>query len=264
MGKLVVRIVALNFRAEFEYRANFWMQVGYGVLWQASIIVFVTVLLGRFPGLDGWPSRAVLLIAAMRMLSHGVFVICFDRVTELANLVQEGRIDGYLLRPMPVYLQVQLSSFPSNAIGDLLVGISMFAWAVERVGIAWTPLRIGYLTAGLSGGVFMEAAIFTALSCLHLHVPAAKSWSYWTEELMSTFGNYPLRFLPGIVNGAFTFVLPLAFVAYLPAAVLTDRTGSLGVPAVIAVAAPAIGLAAYVGSRCLWRLSLRHYTGVNG
>ena len=57
---------------------------------------------------------------------------------------------------------------------------------------------------------------------------------------MSTFGNYPLRFLPGIVSGA------------------------IGVPEAVAIVAPAIGLAAYVGSRGLWQLALRRYPGVNG
>jgi ABC-2 type transport system permease protein len=258
------RIIALTFRARLEYRAEFLMNVGIGIVWQVSIIVFATVLLGRFPGMGGWPSDAVLLIAAMRMLSHGLFVLFFGRVYFLSLFVQEGFVDGFLLRPMPVHRQVQLAYFPTNAIGDLLVGVSMFTGAVWSIDLDWTLPRIGYVIAGLLGGMLMEAAIFTSLSSLHLRFPAAQAWSIWTEELLATFGNYPLKILPGVISGAFTFLLPLAFIAYFPAAVLTGHTSGLGVPAAVAAAAPLIALAAYVGSRYLWNWSLRHYTGVNG
>lgn len=258
------RIIRLTFRARLEYRAEFLMSVGVGILWQVSIIVFATVLLGRFPGMGGWPSDAVLLIAAMRMLSHGVFVLLFGRVYMLAQLVQEGFVDGFLLRPMPVYRQMQLFHFPTNAIGDLLVGVSMFTGAVWSIDLDWTPLRIAYVTAGLLGGTLVEAAVYTALSSLHLRYPTAAAWSSWTDELMATFGNYPLKILPGLISGAFTFVMPLAFIAYFPAAVLTGHTAGLGVPVAVAAAAPLIGLAAFLGSRVLWNCSLRFYTGVNG
>jgi ABC-2 type transport system permease protein len=81
---------------------------------------------------------------------------------------------------------------------------------------------------------------------------------------MGTFGNYPLSLFPRLTRSVLTFVLPLAFIAYFPAAVLTGRTRELGVPPAIAIAAPAIGLAAFIGSRMLWQASLRRYTGVTG
>ncbi|WP_242884789.1 ABC transporter permease [Actinomadura litoris] len=262
--RLTLRIVALTFRAQAEYRAEFLLKVAFGVAWQVSIIVFAAVLLGRFPGMGGWPSDAVLLIAAMRMLSHGLFELFCGRATELSTIVQAGKIDAYLLRPLPVYRQVQLSIFPSNALGDLLVGVSMFTSAVVALDTEWTPLRVAYVGAAVAGGALMEGAIFTLLSALQLRLPAGLSWSRWVEELLSTFGNYPLKILPGVVNGAFTFILPLAFVAYFPAATLTGNTSGLGVPAALAAAAPLAGLAGFVGSRLLWNFALRHYTGVNG
>lgn len=262
--QLAVRIADLSFRAEVEYRANFVTAVIFGVAWQASVIVFATVLLGSFPSMGGWPRYAVLLIAAMRMLSHGLFAFLFDRNDTLPAMIQDGRLEACLLRPMPVYRQVQLAVFPTNALGDLLVGTSMFTWAVWIFDLPWTPARIAYLAAALVGGVLMEAAISTTLASFMLRFPATSAWSLWIEELLGTFGNYPLGFLPRLMTNAFTYILPLAFIAYFPVAVLTDRTTALNVPSVIAAAAPLIGLAAYVGSRLLWSARLRRYMGVTG
>lgn len=258
------RITRLNFRAQLEYRAEFLMMVAIGAIWQISIIVFAAVLLTRFPGLGGWSSADVLLIAGMRMLSHGLYVLVFGRVTFMTFLVQEGRIDPCLIRPMPVYRQVQLTSFPVNAIGDLAVAVSMFAAAIGRSSLDWTPGRIAYLAAGVVGGMLVEAALFTALSSAAFHFPASFYWSQWMEELMGTFGSYPLSILPKVASGAFTFVLPLAFIAYFPAGVLTGHGTSLGVPEMLAAASPLIGLVAFVLSRLLWNWSLSRYSGVNG
>jgi ABC-2 type transport system permease protein len=165
---------------------------------------------------------------------------------------------------MPVYRQVQLAVFPINALGDLLVGVSMFTDAVLTVNLHWTWPRILYLTAALIGGTLMEGAIFTALSSGHLHFASSAAWSTWIDELFGMFGNYPLSFLPRLVGAVFTFVLPLAFIAYFPAAALTGHISGLGVPSVVALASPVIGLAAFIAARLLWNMSLRRYTGVTG
>ncbi|WP_329544864.1 ABC transporter permease [Streptomyces sp. NBC_01356] len=262
--RIVWRITRLNFRAQLEYRSEFLMMIAIGAVWQVSVIVFATVLLTRFAGMGGWDSSDVLLIPATRMLAHGLFVLFLGRVHGLGRHIQEGVIDTYLVRPMPVYRQLQLSFFPTNAIGDLTVAAGLMAGALSRSDLDWTATRITYLVVAVLGGMLLEAALFTAVACASLRFPAADYWGRWLEELLGTFGSYPLNVLPRAVGGLLTFGLPLAFVAYFPAAVLTGHASGTGVPYWLAAASPLLGAAAYLGSRLLWRWSLRHYTGVNG
>lgn len=258
------RITRLNLRAQLEYRGEFLMTIGFGIAWQSSVIVFAAVLLQRFPGMGGWSSGDVLLIVGMRMLSHALYVLVFGRIHSLSFLVQEGVLDACLLRPMPVYRQIQLSAFPAHGLGDLAVGATMFVFAVQQAAEPWTAGRVAFLAAGVVGGMLVESAVFTAISCAALRFPSTFYWSTWVDELMATFGSYPLSILPRAVSGVFTFVLPLAFIAYLPAGVLTGHGTALGVPLWLAAASPAVGLAAFVAARLLWNRSLRFYTGVNG
>ncbi|WLW51307.1 ABC transporter permease [Streptomyces sp. YU58] len=262
--RITWRVTRLNFRAQLEYRAEFLLNVAIGAIWQVSVIVFATVLLARFTGMGGWDSSEVLLIPATRMLAHGLFVLLLGRVHFIGRQIQEGRIDIYLMRPMPVHRQVQLSYFPTNALGDLTVAAGLMVGALSRSELDWSAGRISYLVAAVVGGMLLEAALFTALACASLRFPAADYWSRWLEELLGTFGSYPLNVLPKAVGGFLTYALPLAFVAYLPAAVLTGHGHDTGVPYWLAASAPLVGVLAYLGSRLLWRWSLRHYTGVNG
>jgi ABC-2 type transport system permease protein len=258
------RITGLNLRAQLEYRGEFLMRIVFGIAWQVSIIVFAAVLLSRFSGMGGWSSSEILLIAATRMTCNALYVLYCGNTFMLAFLVQQGMIDGYLLRPLPVYRQVQLSSFPTNGLGDLAVGLALFAGALHRSSLHWTPGSVAYLAAAVIGGTLLISAIFTTLSAAALHFPAAWYWSTWVSEIASTFGSYPLSILPRAAGGLLTWVLPIAFIAYFPIGVLTGHGSALGVPVAVAAGAPLIALGMYFGSRLLWNWSLTHYSGVNG
>ncbi|MER6093903.1 ABC transporter permease [Streptomyces bluensis] len=262
--RIAWRITVLNFRAQLEYRTEFLLMIAIGAIWQVSVIVFATVLLSRFTGMGGWDSSEVLLIPATRMLAHGLFVLVLGRMHFVGRQIQEGRIDIYLVRPMPVHRQVQLAYFPTNAIGDLTVAAGLMAGALSRSDLDWTAGRISYLVAAVIGGMLLEAALFTAVASAALRFPAADYWSRWLEELLGTFGSYPLNVLPRAVGGFLTYGLPLAFVAYFPAAVLTGHGHDTGVPYWLAALSPLVGVLAYLGARLLWRWSLGHYAGVNG
>src|SRR4029078_9560349 len=119
--RIAWRVTVLNFRAQLEYGTECLLMIAIGAIGQVSVIVFATVLLSRFTGMGGWDSSDVLLIPATRMLAHGLFVLFVRRMHAIARYIQEGRVDIALVRPMPVYRQVQLQYFPTNAIGDLTV-----------------------------------------------------------------------------------------------------------------------------------------------
>lgn len=74
-----------------------------------------------------------------------------------------------------------------------------------------------------------------------------------------TFGPYPLSALPRAVAWILTVVIPLAFTAFFPAAILLGRTDDLYVPTWLAAASPAIGLLLYTGAVIYFHRQLRHY-----
>lgn len=261
--RVVLRITALSVRAQLEYRADFLLGVLVGVFWQTSVLAFASVLLLRFPGLGGWSRGDVLLIAAMRLLSHGLYVAIFTNLGNVALLVQQGRFDSFLLRPMPVYRQVLLNRFNLNAFGDLLVAATLFVAALSQLTLDWNPVRVAYLAAAVLGGTLLEAAVQTLLACSALRAPTARTWSDWLDELMTTFGTYPLHILPSAVQGAFFSVLPIAFVAYVPAAELTGHQKDVRwIPTDLVAAAPLVGVVAFLAARAVWARSLNRYQGV--
>jgi len=263
--RVVRKVTALNTRARMEYRADFIISVLFGIIWQTSTLMFASVLLTRFKnGLGDFPSSGVLLIIGLRLLSHGLYVLVFSNLAWLPRLVDEGRMDGYFLRPVPVFTQLLISQFNVNAIGDILVGASTLGFAVAFVDVHWTVLNSLYLAAAVLGGFLIEAALQLMLSCLLLRSPGSRVLGSWVDELMSTFGNYPLSIVPTFVQGLFTFLLPLAFVAYFPSEVVLGIAPKHGVMSIVVHWSPVVGFLLFLVARRVWSYSLRHYTTAGG
>jgi ABC-2 type transport system permease protein len=263
--RVVRKVSALNMRARLEYRTDFLMSVLFGVLWQTSTLMFAAVLLTRFKGgLGAFPADGVLLIIGMRLLSHGLYVFFFDNLPGLPLLVDEGRMDGYFLRPVPVFTQLLLSQFNVNAIGDLAVGATTLGIAVELLHVHWTVALMLYLAVAIIGGLLVEGALQLMLACLLLRSPGSRVLGQWVDELMSTFGNYPLSILPKAVVGLFTFALPLAFVAYFPAEVILGIAPHHGAMSIVTRWSPVAGFVLFLVALRVWRHSLRHYHSAGG
>jgi ABC-2 type transport system permease protein len=261
---LTWRFVTLSIKSALEYRADFFFMVAVGVIWQITVVAFATVLITRFPGMGGWEAGAVLLIAAVRMAGHTLAAGLFMGARQISQMTFEGRIDAFLLRPMPVYRQVMLNYFHVPEFGDLVVAAVMFGIAFQHLTLDWTPWRIAYLAAAVLGAMLLEAAVQTFLGSFALRHPMAKQWQEWTEDLMSTFGNYPLHILPGLARAVFVYLLPIALCGYFPVAVLTGDTEHLPVPTWVAAASPAISALLFLASLGWWSRQLRRYESVGG
>jgi ABC-2 type transport system permease protein len=262
--RLVLRITAANFGARLQYRGDFLTVLTMGLAWQTSVFVFVAVILTRFPGLGGWPASDVLLILAIRMLAHGVVMIVFNSLMLTPYITQQGLVDFYLVRPMPVYRQVLLYQFPLNAMGDSFAALVLFAVAITRLHLHWTPAAVAYLVVAVIGGALLEGAVLTLVSILTFRHTIGVSVFMWFDRMIGTFGNYPFSILPLAARAALTYLLPVAFVAYLPAAVLTGRIASTGVPSWLCYASPAAGPLLYLAARYAWQRALRHYESGGG
>jgi ABC-2 type transport system permease protein len=63
------------------------------------------------------------------------------------------------------------------------------------------------------------------------------------------------------VRRFFTFVVPGAFVAYLPTLALLGRTDPAGLPGWLSWSGPLAAVIAGIAASLLWHTGLRHYVG---
>ena len=107
----------------------------------------------------------------------------------------------------------------------------------------------------------------TAIFCAIWVIGAAVTfWTVETSEVTNvfTYGGaelvaHPLPIYADWLRRFFTFVIPLAFVSYLPALYILDRSDPLGLPDVLQFCSPLVAAAFLLAAREAWGLGVRHY-----
>lgn len=256
--RIAATLAMAALRSELQYRGNFFMMSA-GVVYQCTGFAFIWTVLSRFGSIGGWNLGEVAFLFGMRLCAHGLWVAPFHRLADLDAMVQGGEVDRFLVRPLNPLVQLLTSKLWLGSFGDIVGGVIILCAASTVVDIRWSPGTVCYLAFALVGGALMEVAVQLAAAGLTFRLLSTKALRQMIDEVFNTFGSYPLKIYGARGQLLLTFVLPVAFVAYLPATVLLGRTDELQVAAVIAYAAPLAGAGAFWLAYRFWRRQLRHY-----
>ena len=241
------------------HRANLVLVFLGSAALQGTQLAFIGVLLGAFGAIAGWDVAEVAFLYGLRLTAHGVCTVNFGQHRASANVVRDGDWDRFLLRPVPPLLQLLTRLFNPGTLGDLVLGVAILCAAAPHTPITWTPLAVVYVMAAAVGGGLVEAGLQIGISGLDLVLGPSTKVKETVSRDLTDFGAYPMTIFGTAGTWLLTALLPLAFMAYLPATVLLGRTDELLVPPLIAVLSPLAGpLLLALGVVVFGRLS-RHY-----
>jgi ABC-2 type transport system permease protein len=175
------------------------------------------------------------------------------------NAIRRGEFDQVLLRPAGLFAQVMSADFQLRRLGRIAQGLLAFGLALAWTPIDWDVARVIYLLAVIVSGTLMFTAMFVlgAVICF---------WSVQSIELINILTNggteltsYPMPIYHEVMQRFFTFVVPLAFVTYLPALYLLDRPERADWPGWVPFITPAVALLFLAVARLAWGFGVRHY-----
>jgi ABC-2 type transport system permease protein len=258
--RLYAALTFAAIRAQTQYRGNLLLMVVGGFAFQAVGIAFIWIVIDRFGAIGGWSLAEIVFLYALRLCAHGLWLCFFNQIVFVDQVIREGEFDRYLVRPLNPLVQLFSRGFALTTFGDLAGGVALLAVASTLLDVDWSPLAILYMVLAIIGGALVEASVQLFLGSLGFRLLSTGGIRFVGDDLFGTFGPYPLKIFPAAVQFGLTFVVPLAFVAYLPAAVLLGRTGELAVPALVAYLAPLLGAVLIVLAYRFWRYQSRFYT----
>ena len=239
---LAIALWAAGLRGALQYRTDTFIETVMALAFQGTGFAFVWVVLSRFESLAGWTLGQVAFLYGLRLIVHAATGVLTGPVFGLEWQVRSGQFDRYLVRPMSPLVQFMTQGAQISIIGDLIGGMAIFAVANQVVGLAWSPLSVLYLLLAIVGGALAESAVRILIASLSFRFRASQSLLFLADSVVSTYANYPLTIFGAVLQFALTFLVPVAFVAFVPATVLLDRTAELGVNPLLAYLAPSVGL----------------------
>jgi len=257
---LLSRYLGISVRAQMQYRASFLMTSLGQFLITGIEFLGVWALFDRFGSLPDWEFAEVALFYGV----VNVAFACADAVStgfdRMGEFVKRGDFDRILLRPRSTVLQLAGQELALRRVGRLLQGVIILGWAAAGLDVSWSLGSILLLLAAVAGGACLFVGLFVLQGTLSF-------WTVETLELMNTLtyggvqaAQYPLAIYATWFRRFFTFIVPLAAIAYFPVIAILKRSDPLGSPLWFQQLSPLLGVAFLLASLQVWRLGVRHYT----
>jgi ABC-2 type transport system permease protein len=252
-------LVGARARSEWQYRTSFVLFCLANALVVVSELAAVAVVMSNVDDLAGWSTAEVLLLAALSGIAFAAADLLASPVERVAHHVKEGTFDQFLTRPAGTLSQLLGREFALRRIGRLAQPFVLLVVVLALVPVAWSPAHVVLLVLTVVSGTVIYASVWVVTSSVAF-------WTVETQEMANSFtygGNsmnrYPIEILGGWMRRIVTFVVPLAFVAYMPTAWILDKPLPFGLPGWVAWAGPLVALAMVGLTRLVWRFSVRHY-----
>ncbi|HEY3482880.1 MAG TPA: ABC transporter permease [Streptomyces sp.] len=252
-------IVAMWVRSTMAYRTSFVLTaIGN---FAATGLDFVTIMLmfSRITVLGGFTLPEVAFLYGTTSTAFGIADMLLGSMDRLGRRVRDGTLDTLLLRPVPVLAQVAADRFALRRLGRITQGALVLGWSLAHVDVDWTPVKAAMVPMTVLSGAVIFCAVYVAGG-------AFQFWAGDASEVQNSVtygGNTMLQYPPGLfardlVRGV-TFVVPLAFVNWLPALHVLGEPDPLGLPGWVDFTSPlvAVGCCALAGAA--WRVGLRSY-----
>lgn len=249
----------VNATEELQYRANFVGSLLGTLFWLATALLTIALFFRHTTRLGGWTLwEVVALLGVFNALTGVVEAVLRPGIGRLAGDVRSGALDLVLVRPVDAQLYVSFRRLDLWRLADVVLGLGIAGYAVARLGRSLSPGQaFAFLVAFLAAAAVVYA-IWVALMSLAFWFVAVENLSTLFDALFEG-ARFPVSAYPGALRFLFVYLIPIAWTTTVPASLLTGR---LGVGS--ALVAAAVGVAALVLARLLWRTALRHYTSAGG
>ncbi|WP_329306887.1 ABC transporter permease [Streptomyces sp. NBC_01260] len=252
-------IAAMWLRSTMAYRASFVMTAVGNFAATAFDFVAIMLMFSHVDVLGGYTLPEIALLYGAAGTAFGLADLVMGSMDRLGRRVRDGTLDTLLVRPVPVLAQVAADRFALRRLGRITQGLLVLGYALVTLDIGWTVLKVVMVPLMLLSGAAIFGAVFVAGAAFQFFAQDASevqnSFTYGGNTLLQ---YPPTVFAKDLVRGV-TFVVPLAFVNWLPALYVLGREYPLGLPDWVAFLPPVVAAGCWVVAGLAWRAGLRAY-----
>ncbi|MER5445727.1 ABC transporter permease [Streptomyces sp. NPDC002766] len=252
-------IAGMWIRSTMAYRTSFVLMTLTNFATTALDFVAILLMFSRVDALGGYSLQQVAFLYGVSSTTFGLADMVIGSMERLGRRVRDGTLDTLLVRPAPVLAQMAADQFALRRLGRTSQGALVLAYAVLHLDIDWTPLRVLLMPVMLVSGCAIFCAVFIAGAAFQFVAQdAAEVQNAFTYGGTTLLQYPPTVFGTELLRGV-TYVLPLAFVNWLPATYVLGLPYPLGLPEWAAFLSPLVAAGCVGLAGLAWRAGLRSY-----
>jgi ABC-2 type transport system permease protein len=221
--------------------------------------VMILILFSHTDALGGLGPSEVFFIYGSSAVALGIADMLAGSLEGVGQRIRDGSLDSMLVRPIPVLAQVAADQFALRRIGRITQALVVLVISIVVVPVEWTPAKAVLVVLMVLAGSGIFCAVFLLGGCFQFvagdAAEVSNAFTYGGDALAQLpWTIYPAKLLQAVV-----FVIPLAFINWVPAAWILGRPLPLDMPPFMAWSPPLVA-AAFLGiAGLLWRVALRSY-----
>lgn len=180
-------------------------------------LVFLVLVFRQIPDLQGWTFDQLVFIYGFAQIPRGIDHLFTDNIWLVAwRYVINGSFDRYMLRPMNVFFQVISEKLQPDALGELLIGFTLVGISLGKGIVIVDFAHVVLFIVSVIAGAIIYTSIKLFFATIAFWVKISGPFLQVAYD-MAQFAKYPTEIYAKPIKFIITWIIPFAFVAYLPA-----------------------------------------------
>ena len=257
-------ILASRLRAQAAYRGSFAADLFGSLMVAATEFAELWALFHNIDSLGGLDWHAMLMVFGIGEFAFSVADLLVGHLDTIPTYIRAGTLEAFYLRPLSLLGQLITSEIGLRRLTRMGVAVAAATYGFVANDIDWGPGVVAMLVLSLVMGVALFCGVFVWAAGAQFFLVNGSEFTNAITYGGSYASKQPSSIFPNPLRVFFTFVVPVAFVAYLPTLWILGLPGPEFLPSWLAWFSPMAVAVAWCVAWLLWRVGTRHYQGGGG
>lgn len=257
-ARLLYVFAKFSLMSQLEYRMNFVAGVAVETGWMLIKLLYVAVVYRAGINIGVLTPDHILLFIGIYMLMTGFYMLYYGNFTSISQMVQEGELDMYLVKPVSLQFLVTMKRLDlALLLPDFIAGVIMIALGWHWAGLPVNAAAIAGFLFFLLCGNLLTYSLFLIPNLLCFWIVSTRGIADMTAALWD-FNNMPQLIYGKWMQRIGTFLLPVFVITNFPGLFLM---GQLSLPMMAwGVIAPVVF---FFIARAVWKKAVRNYSSAS-
>ena len=243
------------------YRVNFIVELIVELGYAMGRFIFIIVLYQVVDNIAGWGLEEMVLFSGLHMATTNTLLgmTIIENLREIPRKIKDGEIDLVLMKPIDSMFMLTLGKPYFTSSISALTGLLIAIYAATQLDTIFNPWHFFLAVLMTILGVVLGYCVLVLFACLSFVFTNAETLIHIPEVIIFYYKGNPHQVYTGVFKYIFWLVLPVVFMASIPAQTYIKGADLW----ILLVEIVLTGIFVFLTGK-VWKYMIRHYSSAGG
>jgi len=212
------KIIGMKISSALAYKLGYVISIVASLLFQVASPLIILIIFGAGGSFPGWNIAQMIVLTGVLAFVKGIgFMLFMGLFWKFHTYVQKGKLDVYLIRPLPFLLSIIMEMFDDEDIGQVVGGLLILLYGLWMLGSVPGSTGLFVLLMCLALLFYFGLSLVAcALTIYFVRTPRL----YESLDILITFAGYPKTMYSRTASTVVGGIFPILVAAHYPASAL--------------------------------------------